>query len=155
MDTESLPDLDNDDLWVRGRVYARHKRLLDEAEAHISDLERNVARARYEYEITQRIGSKVTDPQACQDWKVNESVAHDFVTMAEHKLAETLDSAAYYRTMVTEIENDLGDKAQEYLTILTALDWEDKECDEEYWDEFDEFEELDDEEFDPHAPIPF
>jgi hypothetical protein len=44
------PDLDSEDLWVRGRVYVHFKRLLEEAEAHIPDLERDVARAQYEYE---------------------------------------------------------------------------------------------------------
>lgn len=164
MSTESeetqypLTDLDNEDLWVRGQVYVRHKRMLAEAEARTVDLEGNVARARYEYEITQRIGSKLTDPEAQKDWEITESVAHDFVMMAEHELAEATKDTAYYRAMVTEMEADLGDKAQTYLEILTALDWIDEDWDEEYFDdfdEFDEFEELDDGDFDPSAPIPF
>jgi hypothetical protein len=161
MSTESeetlypLTDPDDEDLWVRGHVYARHKRLLAEAEGYAVGMERNVARARYEYEITQRIGSKLTDPQAQQDWKTTGSAAHDLVMMAEHELAEATKNAAYHRAMVTEMEADLGDKAQTYLEILIAFEWADEDWDEEYFDEFDEFEELDDEDFDPSAPIPF
>jgi hypothetical protein len=156
-----LTDLDDEDLWIRGHVYVRHKRLLAETEECTFDLERNVARARYEYEITQRIGSKLTDPQAQQDWKITESVAHDFIIMAEHELAEATKNAAYHRAMVTEMEADLGDKAQKYLEILIALEWVDEDW-EEYLDEFDEFAgledefgELDDEDSDLSDSIPF
>jgi len=75
-------------------------------------------------------------------------VAHDIMAMIEHDLAEVADSAAYYRAMVTEIEADLGDKAQEYEMLLSQFDLE------EDWDE-DDFDELEDEEFDLFAPIPF
>jgi hypothetical protein len=158
----ALPDFDEEDLWVRGRVYACYKHLLNETEEHICELEHHVARARYEHEITQRIGNKLADPQERQDWEINETVAHDCMAMAEQELAEATDNAAYYRAMVAEIESDLGEKAQEYLLILATLDWEDEWWDEEDLDEFDEYDEfedefgeLDDEGFDPSAPIPF
>jgi len=140
------PDLNSEDLWVRGGVYVHYERLLEEAEARLPALERDVARARYEYEITQRIRDKTTDPEARDDWDIRASVAHDFAAMAEANLAEETEDAAWYRAMVAEIEADLGDKAQEYEDILTEFDWE------EEWDEedFDEFEG-----FDPYAPIPF
>jgi len=142
--------LDNEDLWVRGQVYASHKRLLEDAEAQILPLERDVARARYEYEIAQRIQDKETDPEARQDWEIRASVAHDIVVMAEHRLAEVVEDAAYYRAMVAEMEADLGDKAQVYGEILADFGWEDD------WDEEDfEFENLHEAGFDPSAPIPF
>lgn len=151
-------DLDDEDLWVRGVVYTRFKRLLEEAEERIPSLERKAARARYEYEIAQRIRGRMTDPQECQDWEIRESVAHDFMVMAEAPLAEETESAAYYRAMVAEMEADLGDKAQEYEATLAVIGWEDEGWEEEDWeeedlDEFGEFEE--DEEFDLFAPIPF
>ncbi len=141
------PDLDNEDLWVRGRVYVHFKRLLGEAEAHISDLERDVARAQYEYEIAQRIRDRMTDAEARQDWDIQVSVTHDFMVMAEHELAEETENAAYYRAMVAEMEADLGDKAQVYEDTLSELYWE------EEWDEED-LDELYDE-FDPFDSIPF
>ena len=147
----SVEPLNNEDLWVRGQAYANHKHLLEEAEAQIPYLERAAARARYEYEITQRIQDKQTDPEAHQDWEIRASVAHDMMIMAEHRLAETLEDAAYHRAMVAEMEADLGDKAQAYGEILADLYWE------EEWDEedFDEFEEPYEARFDPSAPIPF
>ena len=138
------PDLDSEDLWVRGRVYVHFKRLLEEAEAHIPDLERDVARAQYEYEIAQRIRDKATDAEARQDWDIHVSVPHDFMVMAEHELAEETASAAYYRAMVAEIETDLGDKARAYEDVLVGFDWE------EEWDEENFYAGLD-----PSAPIPF
>lgn len=140
-------DLDNEDLWVRGRVYVHFKRLLEEAEAHISDLEHDVARAQYEYEIAQRIRDKTTDAEARQDWDIQVSVTHDFMIMAEHELAEEATSAAYYRAMVAEMEADLGDKAQVYWDTLAEFYWG------EEWDEED-LDELYDE-FDPFDSIPF
>lgn len=140
------PDLDNDDLWVRGRVYVHFKRLLEEAEVHVSDLEHDVARAQYEYEIAQRIRDKTTDAEARQDWDIQVSVAHDFMMMAEHELAEETTGAAYYRAMVAEMEADLGDKAQVYEDTLSELYWE-EEWDEEDLAVYDEF--------DPLASIPF
>lgn len=140
------PDLNSEDLWVRGGVYVHHKRLLEEAEARISSLERDVTRARYEYEITQRIRDKTVDPEARKEWDIRASVAHDFMVMAEGNLAEETENAAYYRAMVAEMEADLGDKAQEYEALLAEFDWE-EEWDEEDFDECGEF--------DPYAPIPF
>ncbi len=157
-----LTDLNDEDLWIRGHVYTRHKHLLAEAEECSAELERNVARARYEHEITQRIGNKMTDPQAQQDWKTAENVARDLVVMAEHELAEAAKNVAYHSAMVAEMETDLGDKAQTYLEVITALEWIDEDWDDEFFDDFDEFdefddefEELDDDDFDPSAPIPF
>lgn len=148
---KTVEPLDNEDLWVRGQAYVNHKRLLEEAEAQIPHLERDVARARYEYEITQRIRDQETDPEVRQDWEIRASVAHDITVMAEHRLAEVVEDAAYHRAMVTEMEADLGDKAQVYGEILADFDWE------EEWDEedFDEFEDLYEAGFDPSAPIPF
>jgi hypothetical protein len=153
---DGLPNLDDEDLWVRGQVYVQFKRLLEETEARLPGLERKAARARYEYDIVQRIQDKVTDPQDRQDWEIRASVAHDIMVMIEHDLAEVADSAAYYRAMVTEIEADLGDKAQEYETLLSQFDLEEDWDEEEFedWDE-DDFDELEDEEFDLFAPIPF
>jgi hypothetical protein len=145
---DELPNLDDEDLWVRGQVYVQFKRLLEEAEARLPGLERKAARARYEHDVTQRIQDKVTGPQDRQDWEIRASVAHDVMAMIEHDLAEVTDSAAYYRAMVAEIEADLGDKAQEYEVLLSQFDLE------EDWDE-DDFDELEDEEFDLFAPIPF
>ena len=141
------PDLDSEDLWVRGRVYVHFKRLLEEAEAHISDLEHDVARAQYEHGIAQRIKDKTTNAEARQDWDIQVNVTHDFMMMAEHELTEEITSAAYYRAMVAEMEADLGDKARVYEDTLTKFDWE------EEWDEED-LDELYDE-FDPFDPIPF
>ena len=140
------PDLDSEDLWVRGRVYVHFKRLLGEVEARIPDLEHDVARAQYEYEIAQRIRDKATDAEARQDWDTHVSVTHDFMMMAEHELAEETTSAAYYRAMVTEMEADLGDKAQVYEDTLSELYWG-EEWDEEDLGVYDEF--------DPLASIPF
>ncbi|MCP4537035.1 MAG: hypothetical protein GY832_07795 [Chloroflexi bacterium] len=160
MSTESketlyeLTDLDDEDLWVRGQVYVRHKRLLVDAEECTAELERNVARARYEYEITQRVGAKITDSQAQENWKTTESVAHDLVMMAEHELAEAAKNTAYHHAMVTEMEADLGDKAQKYLEILIAFEWVEEDWEEEYFDEFVDFEELDGES-DSSDSIPF
>jgi hypothetical protein len=144
-------DLDDEDLWVRGTVYVHYKRLLEQAEANIPNLERNVARARYEYDITQRIRNRMTDPQECEDWEIRESVAHDIMVMAEGTLAEETEDAAHYRAMVAEIESDLGDKAQAYEAILADFDWEIEDWEEEDWEE----EDFEDEEFDLFAPIPF
>ncbi len=140
------PDLDSEDLWVRGRVYVHFKRLLEEAEAHLPDLERDVARAQYEHEIAQRIRDKTTDAEARQDWDIQVSVAHDFMIMAERELAEETENAAYYRAMVAEMEADLGDKAQVYEDTLAELYWG-EEWDEEDLAVYDEF--------DPLASIPF
>ncbi len=141
-----LPDLDSEDLWVRGRVYVHFKRLLEKAEAYISDLECDVARAQYEHEIAQRIRDKTTDAEARQDWDIQVSVAHDFMIMAERELAEETENAAYYRAMVAEMEADLGDKAQVYEDTLAELYWG-EEWDEEDLAVYDEF--------DPLASIPF
>ena len=149
----SLPDVDSEDLWVRGQVYAHHKRMLAQAEAQIPGLERDVARARYEHEITQRIRDKVTDPEARKNWEIRASVAHDFMVMAEHRLAEVVEDVTYYRATVAEMEDDLGDKAQEYEAILAEFGWEEGWGEDWSAEDFDEYGEFD--EFDRFAPIPF
>ena len=150
---QPLPDLDEDDMWVRGQVYVNYKHLLGQAELHIPELEHNVAQARYEHEITQRMRANVDDPQARLDWKTRESAAHDSIAAAERELAKGNNNAIYYRAMVAEIENDLGDKAEMYLEIITTLEWMGE------WDEEDliDLEHFTDEydEFDPNDPIPF
>ncbi len=146
-----LPDLDEEDMWVRGQVYVSYKHRLEHAERRIPELEHSVAQARFEHEITQRIRANATDPQVRQDWETRESAAHDSIAEAERELAEESNNAVYYRAMVAEIETDLGDKAEMYLEILTALEWLDD------WEEdFIDLEQFPDEyEFDPDAPPPF
>ncbi len=149
----AIEPLDDEDLWVRGQAYVNHKRMLEEAEAQLPGLEREFARARYEYEIAQRIRDKTEDPEARQDWDIKTSVAHDLTMMAEHRLAEVAEDAAYYRAMVAEMEADLGDKAQVYGEILADLESDlDEICPfiEDCPFLYDELGY-----FDPHAPIPF
>jgi hypothetical protein len=131
---ELSPAID-DDVWVRGVVYVRHKRLLMSAEVQLPRLEQNAGRARYEYDILQRIRDKTESPEAGQDWDVLASVAHDFMVMAEQEMEEVAESAAYHRAMVAEMEADLGEKAQEYESALAVFDWD--EWDEEDFDEPD------------------
>ena len=104
--------------------------------------------------------SLTSGAQERQDWEIRASVAHDILVMVEQDLAEVAGDAAYYRTMVTEIEDDLGDKAEVYEAILSQLAWE--EDLDEAWDEDEledlggfEFEELGDEVFDLFSAIPF
>ena len=143
---DPLPDLDEEDMWVRGQIYVNYKRRLEQAEMRIAELEHDIACARYEHEIIQRVRANATE-EARQDWATYESAAHDSIVAAEHDLAEENSDAVYYRAMVAELENDLGDKAQPYLEILTSLNWVDEDWDDFEWDEFDPL--------DPNAPIPF
>ena len=138
---EEQPELSpiiDDDVWVRGVVYVRHKRLLMGAEVQLPRLEQNAARARYEYDILQRIRDKTEDPEARQDWDVLASVAHDFMMVAEQELEEATESAAYHHAMVTEMEADLGEKAGEYESALAVFDldeWDEEDFDEPGLDE--------------------
>ncbi len=149
---DPLPDLDEEDMWIRGQIYVNYKRLLEQTEMRVSELEHYVACARYEHEIIQRVRANAPDPQARQDWEPYESAAHDSIVAAEHEMAEESSNAVYYRAMVAEMERDLGDKAQPYLEILTTLkwiedDWDEEDLDDLEWDDVDPL--------DPNAPLPF
>jgi hypothetical protein len=138
--------LEDDDLWVRGKVYVQFKHALEDAEMEIQELEQCVARARYEHAIAQRIHAKATGKQARKDWESQVSAAHDMLVTEEHHLAEETERADYYRAMLAEIEADLGDKARLYEEILDAVEWAEEDWEEfDDWDEFDEFEDWDEE----------
>jgi len=93
------PSVDSDDLWVRGVVYANQLHALAEAEIEAQRLERNVARARYEYEIAQRIRDKMEEPEAHKGWDIQASAMHDCMVMTEQELAEAVEKADYHRAM--------------------------------------------------------
>lgn len=145
---QAVDPLNNDDLWVRGKVYVRFKHLLDDADIEVSRMKDEVARARYEHDITQRVLAKAESPEAREEWEIRASVARDWVAMQEQNLEEAVQNAACYRAMVAELEADLGDKAQEYEELLDMYDL-DEDWDEEDLDEFERFallSSLDDEE---------
>jgi hypothetical protein len=125
---EPSPSADKD-LWVRGVAHANHRHALVDAEMETQELEQRVARARYEYEIAQRIHAKAASEEARKDWEIQVSVAHDVMVMEEQELAEAAESAAYHRTMAAEIEADLGDKAEVYAAILADFDWDEDDED--------------------------
>jgi hypothetical protein len=131
------PSVDSDDLWIRGVVYANQLHALAEAEIEIQRLEKNAARARYEYEIAQRIRDKMEEPEAHKDWDIQASVMHDCMVMAEHELAEAVESADYHRAMAAEIEADLGDEAEVYASLLADFGWGEEDEEDEDFDDLD------------------
>jgi hypothetical protein len=123
-------DIDGEDLWRRGIVYFTHQHALTGAEMEVQRLEYSLVHMQYEYEIIQRVRDKTTDAKARQVWQDLADAKHDLITMTEQEIADAIESVAYHRTMVAEIEADLGENAQTYAAILAELEWDGEDTDE-------------------------
>jgi hypothetical protein len=120
---DMLSNIDTKDILTRGVTYLNHMNTLAQTEAEIEELEYDLARAQYEHDIIKRIQNKATDPPEKADWDSYVKMTKDLIEMAEKELADAAQVITHYRAIINEIEADLGDKAELYVTILTELGW--------------------------------
>ncbi len=94
------------------------------------EIEPELERQRYEYEITQRLLAKAASKEERDEWEIQASVMHDVVVMTEAQLEEKEAEAALCEAMIAEIEADLAQERETEpdTTVRTAEGfWETEE----------------------------
>lgn len=127
---QMVSPVDDEELWIKGKVYFRFKCLLVSIETAIPELEDEIARARYRQEITRRVRDRMAEPEAREVWEDKVQAAGKAIEEVEQNLVEANADAAYCREMIAEVEAELGDRAGEYAEILADLEWDEDELDE-------------------------